>query len=199
MVFLAKFFLGNSEFLVLEGVYSPREDSELLAAALKVSKVASVLDMGCGTGIQGLQAILLGAGFVCFADANPKALANARKNFSLLKKQGFNAKAKFVKTNLFSNVKRKFDFIVFNPPYVPSENKKFLDLDGGEKGRDVLDSFLKQAPKFLLPGGKIFFLQSSLNGLARTKKILKEKNLKFRIVARQKLFFEELVVFCAWK
>jgi len=195
------FFIRGFEFPILEGVYCPAEDSGLLASALNVSKGSSVLDMGCGTGIQGLSAVLQGAAFACFADKNPVAVRNAKKNFELLKKRGACAKteAKFVETGLFSKIKGKFDFILFNPPYVPAKEKKFLDLDGGKQGREVLDRFLAEAPKFLNPKGKIFFLQSSLNGIPATEKLLKVLGFQGRIIARQKLFFEELVVFEAWK
>ncbi|MDD5163976.1 MAG: methyltransferase, partial [Candidatus ainarchaeum sp.] len=175
--------------------------SELLAKAIKISSGSAVLDMGCGTGIQGLNAVLQGAGFVCFADKNPLALENAKKNFELAKKYGLckNAEADFLVTGLFSGINKKFDFVLLNPPYVPAKEKKFLDLDGGKKGREILDKFLASVQGFLNPKGKVFFLQSSLNGISLTKKILKEKGFKARVVARQKLFFEELVVFKAWQ
>ncbi len=195
----AKFFLGKLEFAVFDSVYSPSEDSFLLSQAIKISRGSSALDLGCGTGIQGLTAILQGASSVCFADKNPAAIKNAKKNFQLLKKHGFSAKAVFVQSDLFSGIKEKFDFIVFNPPYVPSNEKKFLDLDGGKKGRETLGKFLLDFPKFLLPEGKAFFLQSSLNGTAKTKQTLKKQDFKFKIVARKKLFFEELVVFRAFR
>ncbi|MDD5147864.1 MAG: methyltransferase [Candidatus ainarchaeum sp.] len=196
-----KFFLRDFEFLVFDSVYCPAEDSELLADAVKVFPGSSVLDMGCGTGIQGLNAVLQGASFACFADKNPAAVQNAEKNFGLLKKQGAcgEAGAEFFETDLFSGISRKFDLILFNPPYVPSGKKKFLDLDGGEFGREVLDGFLEKAPGFLNPNGRIFFLQTSINIVSRTKRILKEKGFRSRIAARQKLFFEELFVFKAWK
>ncbi|MBN1940958.1 MAG: methyltransferase [Candidatus Diapherotrites archaeon] len=191
-----KFFLRNFEFNVFDSVYPPAEDSELLASAIRISKGARVLDLGCGSGIQGINAILQGAGFVCFADKNPRALENAKSNLSKL---GSNAKTGFVETNLFSQINGKFDFILFNPPYVPSNGKKYLDLDGGKKGREVLDKFLFTFPKFLSEKGKVFFLQSSLNGIEQTEKILKQQGFSRKIVARKKLFFEELVVFCAWR
>ena len=191
-----KFFLENKEFLVCESVYSPSEDSFLLSDAIKISKGAGILDLGCGTGIQGLTALLQGACFVCFADKNPAALKNARQNFEIL---GIKAKVSFVKSDLFSGIRKKFDFIFFNPPYVPSSEKKFLDLDGGKKGRETLDRFLNDFPKFLLPEGKVFFLQSSLNGNAETSRVLKKLGFKCKIIARKKLFFEELAVFLAWK
>ncbi len=94
----------------------------------------------------------------------------------------------------------KFGLIIFNPPYVASGSKaKYADLDGRKKGRAVLDRFLRGMLPHLEKGGKCFFLQSSLNGESKTKKLLRELGLKAGIVARKRLFFEELLVFkCAF-
>ncbi len=195
-----KFFYKNIELAVLQGVFEPSEDSLLLADCLKKSdaKGKIALDMGCGSGLQGINAFLLGAKKVFFADIDGNAVANARQNAKAL---GFSKIASFKKTNLFSALKgKRFDLIVFNPPYVDSGvQKKWLDTDGGKKGREVLDAFLKQAKKHLGKNGLLFFVQSSLNGEQKTKKILKEAGFEFEVVAQKRLFFEELVVFRAEK
>ena len=63
----------------------------------------------------------------------------------------------------------------------------------------MLDRFLLQMSEFLSEGGMVFVLQSDLNGFKETEDLLKRLNFNFEIVAREKLFFEELVVFRAWK
>jgi len=181
---------------VFDSVYPPSEDSELLAESLRVPADASVLDLGCGSGIQGIQCAKLGASSVTFADLNPLALRNARQN---CKKNAVKCQKKFMQSDLFSNIREKFDVVIFNPPYVPSDAKKFLDTDGGKKGREVLDRFLVRVGDFLLPDGSFFFLQTSLNGENATQKLLKHLGFEFRIAGRKKLFFEELIVFKAWK
>ncbi len=195
----AKFFYKGIEIAVFDSVFEPREDSILLADAIKKSdsKGKTVLDLGCGSGIQGLNALLLGAKKCVFADIDKKAVENAKANAQAL---GFGKKSVFKKSNLFSALKgKKFGLIIFNPPYVDSgKEKKWLDTDGGKKGRQVLDAFLRQAKGHLEKDGKIFFVQSSLNGESKTKKLLKEKGFAFEIAGRKRLFFEELVVFTAW-
>ena len=108
---------------------------------------------------------------------------------------GFPGKVEARQSNLFENVSEKFDLIIFNPPYVPSDKVAFKEVDGGKKGREILDLFLDEMPNHLKKGGSCFFLQSSLNGEKETEKVLEKKGLVFSIVARQKLFFEELLVF----
>ena len=61
-------------------------------------------------------------------------------------------------SNLFKNLDEKFDTIIFNPPYLPSDPKlKDLTLDGGKKGYELIQKFLKQAKKYLEKNGIILF------------------------------------------
>ena len=191
-----KFFFKSKEFLIHPTVYGPREDSFLLAESVKATKGSKVFDLGCGTGIQGINALMQGAKKVVFADININAVKCATTNAETA---GFAGKFEAVHTELFENIKGKFDGIVFNPPYVPSEEKKWADTDGGEKGREVLDVFLQEFPTHLKTDGGCFFLQSSLNGEKETAKILEERGFTGTIVARKGLFFEELIVFKAFK
>lgn len=177
-------------------VYDPSDDSYLLAGAVEIRPKSEVLDLGCGSGIQSINAVLLGAKKVLAVDLNEAAVKCTLEN---AKKFGIEKKISAMQSDLFENVKQKFDAIIFNPPYVESEKKELPDVDGGKKGREELDRFLDEFPKFLKTGGKCFFLQSSLNGEKKTQKKLSEKHIEFKIVARKKLFFEELVVFCCWK
>ncbi|MCH7902307.1 hypothetical protein IIC68_00985, partial [archaeon] len=91
--------------------------------------------------------------------------------------------------------KGKADIIVFNPPYVVSDGIKYPDLDGGENGRETLDVFLKEFPKYLNEKGKCFFIQTNLNGYGKTNEILAKQNFKGQIIAKKGSFFEELGVY----
>jgi len=114
------FFLKGNKLLVLESVYPPSEDSFLLAEAIEAEKGCSVLDMGTGSGIQGINAALLGAKTIVCTDLNKEALKNAEENAKSLGLKGF----EFRQGNLFEAAKgEKFDLIIFNPPYVPRRRK----------------------------------------------------------------------------
>ncbi|MFA4907709.1 MAG: HemK2/MTQ2 family protein methyltransferase [archaeon] len=172
-------------------VYFPREDTELLLSRINFQALAGkkFLDMGTGSGIIGIRASNAGAK-VTAVDINPEALNEAGKNARREK-----AKIGFALSDLFSRLKGKFDFIAFNPPYVPSDKIKWLDTDGGKRGREVLDRFLAEFPTHLNPKGKCFFLQTSLNGKIKTERLLRKAGMKFGIVGKKKLFFEELLVY----
>lgn len=178
-------------------VYFPREDSFLLAETVKVFPQAKALDLGCGTGLIGLIAAKGKAKVLC-SDINPKALKLTEKNAKENK-----LKIEVRESNLFSNIKKKFDFIYFNPPYLFEEEKKkdWIEkaLNGGKKGRKLIDRFIPEIKNHLTENGKSFFLQSNLNGIKETERKLKREGLKFEIIGRKKLFFEELIILKAWK
>ncbi|MFH1224281.1 MAG: HemK2/MTQ2 family protein methyltransferase [Candidatus Diapherotrites archaeon] len=182
---------------VSDSVYAPAEDSFLLAEAVCAEKRAAsaklALDLGTGSGIQAINLALLGAGKVVAADINGCALRDARAN---AERFGISRRVSAVHSDMFSSLRgTKFDFIVFNPPYVPSGEPELRDVDGGKRGREALDRFLSRFGKHLNTEGVCYFMQSSLNGTARTEMLLKRNGFGFRIAARKRLFFEELLVY----
>ncbi len=179
-----------------EGVYFPSEDSYFLAENVSVQKGSVVFDVGCGSGIQGINALLQGASKVFGFDVGAKALETAQKN---CENAGFAGKFFPVQSDLFEKCAWKADAIIFNPPYLESEGIKFADLEGGKKGREVLDRFLGEFPKFLTENGKCFFLQTDLNGYRQTIGKLEGEGFVAEIAARKRGFFEELAVFCTRK
>lgn len=188
-----KFYFKETELNVFPETYFPREDSVLLAENVSFQKNEKVLDVGTGSGLIAILAAKQGADILA-VDLGKKALENAKANAKKLK---LLKRIKFLKSDLFEKIpkKEKFDKIIFNPPYVPSESIRWIESDGGKNGRKILDRFLIQFPEFLKQNGKCFFLQTSLNGIGKTESILKKNKMLFEIVARKKLFFEELAVF----
>jgi release factor glutamine methyltransferase len=189
-----KFYFRGFEFNVFPGVYEPREDSFVLADAVTKLKAKTVLDMGCGTGIIGIAAALCGAK-VWFVDVDERAVENAKKNTSIA---GIKH-ATFVKSDLFERIgAARFELIAFNPPYIECAIHENVAVCGGLKGREVLDRFLAEMEHYLTPGGRVLFLQSTLNGVGKTERILQEHGFAWAIVSRLPLFFEELLVFECW-
>ena len=137
-------------------IYEAAEDSYLLEKFVrKYSKNKKVLDVGTGSAILALSAIKSGAFKVTTSDINEEAVKNA-------KKLGINA----IHSNLFSNIKDKFDLIVFNPPYLPYDKREDLESSisttGGFKGNEKIIKFLKDVKAHLNPNGFVLLLISSL-------------------------------------
>lgn len=97
-------------------------------------------------------------------------------------------------SEFFSKIPEKFDFIVFNPPYVPSDGIKWRDLDGGEKGRVVIDRFIVKVKQHLNDGGMVVLLISSMNNIKEVLEEFRKNGFSAKLGSNRKLFFEELVV-----
>jgi release factor glutamine methyltransferase len=168
-------------------MYEPREDSFLLLRNLKkhIKKDSNVLEMGAGSGILAIEASKK-AKKVIACDIDENAIKLAR-----ISAKG-NKKIKFIQSDLFSKIMGKFDIILFNPPYLPSKEIKYIDLDGGKNGTEVIEKFLKQAKKYLKKEGKIILLTSSFN--KNIEKIFKKYNYNYGLIDEEKLFFERLFI-----
>jgi len=187
----------NSLKLTIPGtVYAPAEDSYMLAAS--AFSAGKVLEIGCGSGIVSLSWAKFNE--VTGVDINPDAVAASKEN--ALKN---NIKASFIQSDLFSNVEGKFDAILFNPPYLPTEQSEKLRgkinhaFDGGADGRAVLTHFLDEFEKYLQPSGKLFLIQSSLNDYDKTIERLHELGFSTEIIEKNDFFFEKLYLIVASK
>lgn len=176
-------------------VYGPEEDTYFFLETLRKDDLSGCgLEMGVGTGMIALSICHFFEEFTG-TDINPKAVVLAKENAQRNNIQTVT----FMESDLFSAVSGTFDVIIFNPPYVPADEpvKGIEDLSyhGGEDGRHVVDRFLSQFGKYLNPEGKVYLLQSSLSGIDDTSALLTRMGYTYEIVARKKLFFEELVIF----
>ena len=168
-------------------IYTPKEDSELLKSVIKKYAKGTILDMGTGTGILAKEATET-AKKVLAVDINKKAIEYCKNNIK-------NEKITFKQSDLFENIKEKFDLIIFNPPYLPEDKKaKDISLDGGKKGHELIEKFLKQAKTHLKLNGKILLLYSSSTNKEKIQQIIKENNYDSKIIKTKKLFFEEIYV-----
>ena len=123
----------NENYYVDKRVLIPRPETEILIEMLlkKVkdkSKVFQILDLGCGSGCLLISCLKefnksLGLGI----DISSLPLEVAKKNIQSYK---INSRAKLLKLDLFKlDIKKKFDFILSNPPYLTSSEYRNLSKD----------------------------------------------------------------------
>jgi release factor glutamine methyltransferase len=173
-------------------VYEPQEDSFLLEETIKKFDLSNTkcLDLGTGSGIQARAMFDAGSRNIFCVDINYKALLKSQQKNSDIKES-----IKLVESDLFSSLQgEEFDFIAFNPPYLPSDDIKWKDLDGGKKGREVIDKFISQVAKHLIENGEFLLLVSSLNKEKEIVKELKKMGFEVNIIAEKKLFYEVLYI-----
>ncbi|MBU3897044.1 MAG: methyltransferase [Nanoarchaeota archaeon] len=151
---------------VFEDVYLPLEDSFLIAKHIKNVNGLDVLDVGCGSGILSVVSAVKGAN-VTAIDVNERCVENTINN---AKKHKLKINVKH--GDMFSKIRKKFDLILFNPPYVPEDqNDKYLSTGirtactSGPQGTDLIKKFLKEFEKYLNPNGKVLIIISSKNNL----------------------------------
>jgi len=179
--------------LVLEtsdDVYVPAEDSFLLADNLGVGG-GRVLDVGTGCGLQALVAAR-SADYVLGVDVNPAAVELARRNAEA---NGI-GNAGFRVSDLFDCVGGRFDYIVFNPPYLPVRDEGGVTKAwaGGALGVELISRFIDGAGGHLNPGGAVALLVSSLNDVDEVMEGMRARGFTPAVKASRKLFFEELYV-----
>lgn len=146
-----QYALGNTDFYgikisVNKNVLIPRPETEELAEKAieeinaRAAEETRVLDLCTGSGAIAVAIAVKCGAKVTASDISEGALQVARAN-------ALNAGAdiEFVKSDLFNDIEGKFDVIVSNPPYIPTEDIKSLDdkvknfepalaLDGGSDG-----------------------------------------------------------------
>jgi release factor glutamine methyltransferase len=193
-----KVFFADYVFQVLEEVYEPAEDSFLFVENLSVIDGSTVVDMGTGCGILGIIAAKKAAK-VLVVDMNPYAVQCAKEN---AKMNGVSDKMLFVQGDLFAPIRmiRKFDLILFNAPYLPSEEVAESSWigrawAGGFSGRETIDRFIRVAPDYLARNGEILMMQSTLSNVEETLLKFEQRGLGMDVIARQDVpFFETIVL-----
>lgn len=165
-----QYLLGYTEFMGLtfevnEHVLIPRQDTEILVeTALDFMKPEyRVLDMCTGSGciilsLAALGHLESGTGADISADALAVAAGNrVRHQLSQIE---------LVQSDLFANISGRYDMIVSNPPYIPSDeidtlmrevrdHEPHLALDGSADGLAFYRRIADQAGDYLFPGGML--------------------------------------------
>ena len=178
---------------------------------IDTNQIHNILDLGTGSGIL---AIIL-AKFIkpthfpkakiyasdILSEAIEIAKENARKN-------SLEDDIEFIQSNLFDEFppvfKNKFEIILFNPPYLPSEPftkqkaKKKLDYswEGGEKGIETFEKFLSQSKDFMSKSviTYIYFTFSSNSPLELIYSKIKDLGFQIKILKKVHIFFEDIIL-----
>ncbi len=183
-------------------VYEPAEDSFLLAQQLPKRVKGAVLDMGTGSGIQAEAAARSGkVSSVLAVDVNTQALRALKNLDRKALEHRYRKKISVLKSDLFSKIgHRRFDTIIFNPPYLPEMKGEERDLltkaiVGGKKGWELIARFMDHVSAYLKPAGKIILLCSSLTGKEKVLESIAANLFDAQLLSSKQQFFETLSVY----
>ena len=167
------YIFGDTDFYgytikVDERVLIPRRETEelVLHVVNSAAEDFQILDLCTGSGAiaiavaKELEKNRINAS-VTASDISDGALSLAKENA-----EANGAKVRFLKSDLFSRIRGRYDIIVSNPPYIPTadidglqreikEHEPHLALDGGADGLDYYRRIAKDAPKCLTRGGMV--------------------------------------------
>ncbi len=179
------------QMYVNENVLIPQPDTEILVQEVikiieqknknKEQKDIEILDMCTGSGciavaiatnVQNVNAML--------ADISREALEIAKVN---AQHTNTTEKFKFIQTNMFEKVEKKFDIIVSNPPYIETDtikslnkqvqNEPLLALDGGEDGLKFYRILVNEGYKYLNKDGYLC-MEIGYNQKQKVEELLKQ-------------------------
>ncbi|MCI9365350.1 MAG: peptide chain release factor N(5)-glutamine methyltransferase [Clostridia bacterium] len=172
-------------FYVNESVLIPRADTEVLVEeVIKICKEENkkeILDMCTGSGAIAISiAKNLENTNITAVDISKEAIGVARINAKELLKEN---NIKFIKSNMFENVDKKFDVIVSNPPYIKTKEideyklkyEPRLALDGGEDGLKFYKIIINEGYKYLKTNG-IIVLEIGYDQKEALQKLVNENN-----------------------
>lgn len=142
----------------------------LLTNFLKESKEGNVLDLGCGYGIIGITISLESNIKVDFVDINDRALELTKENIKLNNIEN----ARCWKSNIYENIKDKYDYIITNPPI--------------RAGKETLKKFLFEGKDYLEDNGELWFVMRKDHGV---KTMIKELEMEYKteIIDKSKGFY----------
>ena len=137
---------------------------------LKEERQGKVLDLGCGYGVIGIILSQNKNLYIDMVDINNNAVNLTKENLKLNKIE--NAKS-FV-SNIYSEIKDKYDYIITNPPI--------------RAGKETIRSFLFEGQKYLNENGEIWFVMRKDHGVKSMIKEL-EKDYKIEVIDKDKGFY----------
>ena len=170
----------KSEFMLNGDTLDPRPDSEILIEAVleyfpNKTQLLKILDLGSGTGCLGLSLLEeYEDSLISFVDVSKQSLEIVKKNSHQFLLKGT---LKYIHLDwrthdwdaqlLNIEENKKFDIIVTNPPYIPSNDINFLEtevkdydpilaLDGGNDGLNAYRSIIPKLKNLVKSDGKIF-------------------------------------------
>jgi release factor glutamine methyltransferase len=176
----------GKKLTILPNMFAPLWGDSLLLAknVLKeVKETDSVLDLGTGTGIQGIFAAPKAKKVTC-VDINSEAVKCAKLN---AKKNNLTDKMNIFESNLFSNIKDKFDLIIFNPPFRWFKPRDILERGELDENYQTLVKFFREVRNYLTENARILLVFSDSGDIKYLEELINKNKFNYEIIDKEKL------------
>ena len=173
---IIEFYFNDKKYNLYSdnGVFSKDKfdyGTRLLLDSIDISKLSgNVLDLGCGIGVVGIILGTINKNInIDMIDINERAISLVRDNLTLNK-----VNANVFSSDVYSNVNKKYDYIITNPPI--------------RAGKEVVRKFLLGGYDYLNDNGILYFVMRKDHGV---KSMIKELESKYNvtIVNKDKGFY----------
>jgi release factor glutamine methyltransferase len=183
-------------------MYSPSDDTFLLADCIEHYNGKRALEIGVGSGFL-LKILEKNFAHIAGSDIDLQALQYCKQRTPAGKVMLVCCDA----GSAFSH--SKFDLIVSNPPYLPNDeggknknnnhgnsNDSMRDptIHGGPKGIETTIHFINSALPLLARDGKILIVTSSFSEASALDRVAVENKMHKKVVKEKRLFYETLSV-----
>ena len=162
--------------------YPPSEDTFFLADHIQNESGESALDIGTGSGY--LASIL---------ERSFSLVVGTDLIFNVLRQREY-----FTTNNVCCNgadaINQQFDLVICNMPYLNTDEVSDVRTDGGKDGLEIPIKIIDSAKSRIKPGGKFIYVTSSLSNFKKLISYTKLQGFNVNILAKKKLFFEELIL-----
>lgn len=163
---IIEFYFNDKKYNIYSdnGVFSKDKfdyGTRLLLDSIDISKLSgNVLDLGCGIGVVGIILGTINKNInIDMIDINERAISLVRDNLTLNK-----VKANVFSSDVYSNVNKKYDYIITNPPI--------------RAGKEVVRKFLLGGYDYLNDNGILYFVMRKDHGV---KSMIKELENKYNV------------------
>ena len=163
---IIEFYFNDKKYNLYSdnGVFSKDKfdyGTRLLLDSIDISKLSgNVLDLGCGIGVVGIILGTINENInIDMIDINERAISLVRDNLTLNK-----VKANAFSSDVYSNVNKKYDYIITNPPI--------------RAGKEVVRKFLLGGYDYLNDNGILYFVMRKDHGV---KSMIKELENKYNV------------------
>ena len=163
---IIEFYFNDKKYNVYSdnGVFSKDKfdyGTRLLLDSIDIEKISgNVLDLGCGLGVVGIILGTINKNInIDMIDINDRAISLVRDNLTLNK-----VKANVFSSDVYSNLNKKYDYIITNPPI--------------RAGKEVVRKFLLGGYDYLNDNGILYFVMRKDHGV---KSMIKELENKYNV------------------